>query len=113
MTRRKFKHHTSNGLRFFQANVGWSGPAHDIALSLAYETKADFIPIQGPWLNNDSNRPLTKSHPVFRTFLPKPEDGSRPRVASNIRKSTNIRAIQTTPGRSRELYLLHLQFKAS
>jgi hypothetical protein len=109
MTRRKFRYRNTDGLRFLQVNVGRSGPAHDIALSLAYDSKADFIAIQEPWVSNNPNRPLTKSHPSFRTSLHKPENGTRPRVASYIRKSSHIRATQTTTGHNRDFFSLHLQ----
>ncbi|POS87428.1 hypothetical protein EPUL_001522 [Erysiphe pulchra] len=66
-----------------EVNVGRGGPAHDIALSLAYDSKADFIALQEPWVSNNPNCPLTKSHPALRTFLPRPENGTRPRNVYN------------------------------
>ncbi|POS83632.1 hypothetical protein EPUL_002394 [Erysiphe pulchra] len=92
-----------------EVNVGRGGPAHDIALSLAYDSKADFIAMQEPWVSNNPNRPLTKSHPAFRTFLPKPENGTRPKVTSYVRKSSHIRATQTATGHTRDFFSLNLQ----
>ena len=92
MTGTKFRNRISKVLRFLQVNVGRGGPTHDIALSLAHESKADVIAIQEPWYNKDTNRPLTKSHPTFRTFLPISSNSSRPRVASYVRKASKINA---------------------
>lgn len=96
--RRRFRYRNSEGLRFLKVNVGRGGPKHYIALKLASDSKTDFVAIQEPWLNNDMNRPLAKSHPAFRIFLPKLGNGARPRVASYVRKTSHIRAIQTTAG---------------
>ncbi|POS82608.1 hypothetical protein EPUL_006184 [Erysiphe pulchra] len=71
-----------------EVNVKRGGSTYDITLSLAYVSKADFIVIQEPWVSNDSNRPLNKSHPAFRTFLPKPENGTRSSVKSYVQKSS-------------------------
>ncbi|POS83234.1 hypothetical protein EPUL_004373, partial [Erysiphe pulchra] len=94
LMRRGLRHRNSEGLRFLQVNVGRGGSTHDIALKLASDSKADFVAIQEPWFNNDMNCPLTKS-----TL-----------VASYVRKTSHIRAIQTTAGQSREFFSLHLQF---
>lgn len=110
MTKTRFRYRNSNGLRFLQVNVGRGGPTHDIALNLAHEGKADFIAIQEPWFKNDTNRPLTKSHPAFRTFLPRPDNSSRPRVACYIRKASYIRANMTNTGQSTDFCSLHLRF---
>lgn len=48
MTRRKSRYRNTDGLRFLQAHVGRGGPTLDIVLSLAFDSKVDFIATQEP-----------------------------------------------------------------
>lgn len=73
-------------LRIYQANVGRGGPAHDAALSIAYDNHLDIVAIQEPWIFGDLTARKTKTHPSYQAFSPLSTWTSRPRVLIYIHK---------------------------
>lgn len=84
----------AQGLCIFQVNVGKSGSAHDAALQLAFQSGADLILIQEPWIFSDYSRRTTKTHPSFLAFAPLPDWSDRPRVMTYTRKGRGLSPFQ-------------------
>ena len=69
------------------------GPNHDTLLQAADERKVDVVMVQEPYASYVKGRPVTKTHPRYRTFLPIStwEDRhSGPRVATYVRKDPRL-----------------------
>lgn len=81
-------------IHILQANIGRSGQAHDIALSLGNQEKAHVIAIQEPWIFQDLGRKTTKRHPNYELFAPTDTWQPRPRVLLFIRKNMGFKTEQ-------------------
>ncbi|KAI0996865.1 hypothetical protein K3495_g11318 [Podosphaera aphanis] len=93
-TSRGHNEQTAQDLCIFQVNVGKSGSAHDAALQLAFQSGADLILIQEPWIFSDYSRRTTKTHPSFLTFAPLPDWSDCPQVMAYTRKGKGLSPFQ-------------------
>jgi len=57
-------------LTILQANVRRGATSYEIALSLTHDSLIDIILIQEPYIFIDRKRRITKSHPVYESFIP-------------------------------------------
>lgn len=81
-------------VHILQVNVGRSGQAHDIALSLGNQQRAHVIAIQEPWVFPDLGRKTTKRHPNYEVFAPTDNWQQRPRVLLLVRKNIGFKTEQ-------------------
>lgn len=56
-----------------QANVGRSGPATDLALTMVFAQQMDMVLIQEPWVGADLNRKMTKKNNAYQAYAPEEE----------------------------------------
>lgn len=73
-------------LQIMKVNVGRGGPAHDLALALAYEEGIDILLIQELWIGGDLERKLSKRHKSYTTYAPSEEWKDRPRLITHVRR---------------------------
>lgn len=93
-----YKHYRAKApLRLFQINVGKGGSTHELALTTAYDEKADIILIQEPYIYSDPQRRITKRHPAYECFTPVDNWSSQPRVLTYLRKGAGLQAEQLRP----------------
>jgi hypothetical protein len=98
-------------IRVFQANVGKSGPSHDIALALAHRSGFHIIALQEPWTMAREDASYTKTHIAYHTYSPVHrwhDNGSRPRVITYIRRDLPLTVAQTQVFRSRDVLSLQV-----
>lgn len=77
-------------LSFLQQNVGKRQEIQQTLLEVAFAWKTDFVLIQEPsvWLNKNTKKWFSFSHPSYNTILQ--ETKERPRTAIYIRKAARI-----------------------
>ena len=78
------KHHQT--LRILQINVGRSGIANNLALTMAFEKKIDLFLIQEPLIGEDLDRKLSKKHNAYQAFAAEDILSNRPRVITYARQ---------------------------
>lgn len=96
--RRKTRQQQRRTLRLLQVNVGKSGPTHDVALNTAFESDAEVVFIQEPWVQLKGSRKLTKTHPGYDAFAPV-EDWAekKPRTMTYVLKTPGLTAHHIRP----------------
>ena len=91
--RMRIKPYSAKPLTILQANVGRAATSHEIALSLAANSLIDIILIQEPYIFTDLSQRITKSHPLYESFIPIDDWEIRPRAISYVCKGAGL---QTT-----------------
>jgi hypothetical protein len=69
MTSRPF-YYPAKPLTILQANIRRGATSHKIVLSLTHDSLIDIILIQEPYIFIDRKRRITKSYPVYESFIP-------------------------------------------
>lgn len=92
-------------LRLLQVNVGTSGSAHDVALNLGWEAKADIILVQEPYARVKGHRHLSKSHPGYHVQNPMEDWTEKPGVMTYVRKDPTLQAYQVRPVLHRDIII--------
>lgn len=92
----------TTSLRILSVNVGRSSSAQQIALSTAFQTNADILLVQEPYVFKEISRRITCKHPSFECFTPIDNWSTRPRVLTYSRISNTLSFVQERPYRQVE-----------
>ena len=93
-------------LKVYQANVGKTPEAHDIALALADAEDFDLVLLQEPWSKWEDGRCETKTHPAYKVFAPVnfwDSTSTRPRVMTYVRHNLEVDTNQIRPIETRDI----------
>lgn len=85
-------------LKILSVNVGRSSMAHELALQIAFQTRADLLLVQEPYVSRDLNCRITRKHPSFECFTPVDNWSIRPRVLTYSWKDSGLMYAQIRPG---------------
>ena len=75
-------------------NIGKLGSTHGTTLKLSYQSGADIVLIQEPWIFSEYSRKATKIHSSFSTFTPILNLTVGPRVMIYTRNSVGLSPFQ-------------------
>ena len=87
-----------SALKILSVNVGRSSVANELALQIAFQTRAVLLLVQEPYVSRDFNRRITRKHPSFECFTPVENWSVRPRVLTYSRKDSGLTFTQIRPG---------------
>lgn len=97
-------------LKIAQGNVGKRSPAHTAYLQLAWESGADIVLVQEPWVSIDGSC-LINNHPGYNTYVPVDywySLSTRPRVITYVKKGNRYTAQQSRPWVTRDILWLNV-----
>ncbi|KAI0998055.1 hypothetical protein K3495_g10135 [Podosphaera aphanis] len=87
-----------SALKILLVNVGRSSVAHELALQIAFQTRAVLLLVQEPYVSRDLNHRITCEHPSFECFTPVNNWSIRPRALTYSRKDSGLTFTQIRLG---------------